>query len=149
MIATEPKQVLPRFREEVLVDCTAVPSYYDPDRDPVYDPQAGRVAKERTSEHKEWTSGYRLHIIVDFNWELPIAKEATLVAHNEKEATLLLVRQMKGNLPRLSPHAILAEKAYDKYEHYEPIVGFLQTRKRNRQSRLLFRFSLRFTLASL
>jgi hypothetical protein len=59
---------------------------------------------------------------VDANWELPIAKEVTLVKDNEKKTTLPLLKKAKDNLPWFKPDAIIADKAYDKYDHYEAIV---------------------------
>ena len=115
------KDLLPDFGKVVAIDCTSVPSYSNPDNAPVSDSEAGWIVREG-SERKQWEFGYRLHLIVDANWELPIAKEVTLAGDNEKKATLPLLKKAKENLPWFSPSAMIADKAYDKYDHYEAIV---------------------------
>ena len=110
------KDLLPDFGEVVAIDCTPVPSYSNPDNEPISDTEAGWIVKEGSA------FGYRLHLIVDANWELPIAKEITLAEDNEKKATLPLLQKAKENLPWFSPDAIAADRAYDKYDHYEAIV---------------------------
>ena len=115
------KNLLPDFGKVVAIDCTSVPSYSNPDNKPVSDAEAGWIVREG-SERKKWEFGYRLHLIVDANWELPIAKEVTLAGENEKKATLPLLKKAKENLSWFKPDAVIADKAYDKYDHYEAIV---------------------------
>jgi len=115
------KDLLPGFGEAVAIDCTPVPSYSNPDKDPVSDSEAGWIVKEG-SERKVWEFGYRLHLIVDANWELPIAKAVTLAEDNEKKATLPLLQKTKERLSWFKPNAVAADKAYDKYDHYEFIA---------------------------
>ena len=92
------KDLLPGFGEVVAIDCTPVPSYSNPDNEPISDTEAGWIVKEG-SARKIWEFGYRLHLIVDANWELPIAKALTLAEDNEKKATLPLLEKTKENLP--------------------------------------------------
>lgn len=115
------KDLLPDFGKVVAIDCTSVPTYSNPDNKPVSDSEAGWIVREG-SKRKQWEFGYRLHLIVDANWELPIAKEATLAKDNEKMATLPLLQKAKESLSWFQPDAIIADKAYDKYDHYEFIA---------------------------
>jgi hypothetical protein len=115
------KDVLPGFGEIVAIDDTPVPSYSNPDNEPISDRQAGWIVREG-SERKKWAFGYRLHLIVDANWELPIAKEVTIAKDNEKVATIPLLRKTKENLPWFKPDVVIADKAYDIYDHYDIIV---------------------------
>ena len=115
------KDLLPGFGEVVAIDCTPVPSYSNPDNEPISDPQGGWIVREG-SERKRWEFGYRLHLIVDAKWELPIVKEITLAEDNEKKATVPLLQKAKDNLSWFKPDAIIADKAYDKYDHYKAIV---------------------------
>ena len=121
IIAEGFRDLLPDFGKVVAIDCTPVTTYSNPDKDLVSDAEGGWIVKEG-SESKVWEFGYRLHLIVDANWELPIAKEVTLAADNEKKATLPLLQKTKGNLPWFKPNAVAADKAYDKYDHYEFIA---------------------------
>jgi IS5 family transposase len=115
------KDLLPDFGKVVAVDCTSVPSYSNPDNEPVSDKEAGWIVRQG-SERKQWEFGYRLHLIVDANWELPIAKEVTLAPDNEKKATLPLLQKARDSLSWFRPDAVIADKAYDKYDHYQTIV---------------------------
>lgn len=115
------KDLLPGFGEVVVIDCTPVKSYSNPDNEPVSDQEAGWIVREG-SERKRWVFGYRLNLIVDATWELPIIKEVTLAPDNEKKSTLPLLRKAKDNLPWFKPDAMIADKAYDKYDHYHTIV---------------------------
>jgi len=121
IIADSFRELLPDFGKVIAIDCTSVPTYSNPDNEPVSDKEAGWIVREG-SERKQWEFGYRLHLIVDADWELPIAKEVTLAGDNEKKATLPLLKKAKANLPWFKPDAIIADKAYDKYGHYEAIV---------------------------
>jgi len=121
IIADSFRELLPDFGKVVAIDCTSVRSYSNPDNEPVSDKEAGWIVREG-SERKRWEFGYRLHLIVDANWELPVAKEVTLAKDNEKKATLPLLKKAKDNLPWFKPDAMIADKAYDKYDHYEAIV---------------------------
>ena len=124
IIAEGFKELLPDFGKVVAIDCTSVPTYSNPDNEPVSDKEAGWIVREG-SERKLWEFGYRLHLVVDANWELPIAKEVTLAEDNEKKASLPLLHKAGENLPWFKPDAIIADKAYDKYDHYHAIVkGF-------------------------
>lgn len=121
IMADDLKGLLPDFGKVVAIDCTSVPSYSNPDNEPVSDMAAGWIVREG-SERKRWEFGYRLHLIVDANWELPIVKEVTLAGDNEKKVTLPLLQKAKDSFPWFKPDAIIADKAYDKYDHYETIV---------------------------
>jgi len=121
LIANGLKDLLPDFGKVVAIDCTSVPSYSNPDNEPLSDAEAGWIVREG-SERKRWEFGYRLHLISDVTWELPITKAVTLAGDNEKKATLPLLSKARENLPWFKPDAIVADKAYDKYEHYQAIV---------------------------
>jgi IS5 family transposase len=115
------KGLLPDFGKVLAIDCTSVPSYSNPDNEPISDIAAGWIVKEGW-ERKRWEFGYRLHLIVDAKWELPIIKEVTLAGDNEKKAALPLLRKAKASFSWFGPDVIIADKAYDKYDHYETIV---------------------------
>jgi len=124
IIADGLKDLLPDFGKAVAIDCTPVSTYSNPDNEPVSDPEAGWMVREG-SPRKQWEFGYRLHLIVDTKWELPIAKEVTLAGDGEKKATIPLLQKAKDSLTWFKPNAIIADKAYDKYDHYEAIASIL------------------------
>jgi hypothetical protein len=114
--------LLPEFGKVVAMDPTPVHSHSNPDNRKVRsDPQADWVYKEG-NERKKWVWGYRLHLLVDANYELPIAKETTIADEGEKAVALPLLRKAKAELPWFTPKAIIADKGYDKYEIFEAIA---------------------------
>lgn len=120
-ITTKLHNLLPRFGEVVAIDPTPVHSHSNPNRKVVSDPQAGWVYKEG-KERKKWEWGFRLHLVTDTTYELPIAKETTIAADGEKKVALPLLRKAKSELPWFSPKAVIGDPAYDKYEIFEGIV---------------------------
>lgn len=114
-------ELLPSFGEEVAIDLTPVHSHSDPNKKVVSDPQAGWVYKEG-KEKKKWEWGYPLHLVVDANYELPLAKQLTPATDHEKKVALPLLRKAKSELSWFSPRAVIGDPAYDKYEIFESIV---------------------------
>lgn len=114
-------ELLPGFGEDVAIDLTPVHSHSDPNKKVVSDPQAGWVYKEG-KEKKKWEWGYPLHLVVDVNYELPVAKQLTPAADHEKKVALPLLRKAKTGLPWFKPKAVIGDPAYDKYEIFEGIV---------------------------
>lgn len=121
IITTELHNLIPSFGENVVVDNTPVRSYSNPDKKIVSDPEAGWIVKEG-SEKKEWEWGFRLHLIVDADTELPVAKEVTLWDKDGRQMLLPILRKAKEELPWFSPKAVIADAGYDKYENFEGIV---------------------------
>ena len=70
------KALLPDLGEETAVDATTVRSHCAPSRKPISDPQASWTAKNSTQAKrggKEWRHGYKVHMIADVNYGLPLA----------------------------------------------------------------------------
>ncbi len=120
-ITTKLSECLPDFGEHVAVDATPVHSHSNPDNKIISDPEAGWVIKEG-NEHKKWVFGYRLHLIVDANYELPIAKETTVYSNGEKAVAIPLLNKAKSEFPWFKPQAVICDKGYDSSAIYEAIV---------------------------
>jgi hypothetical protein len=113
---------LPNFGEHVAVDATPVHSHSNPDNPKtISDPQAGWVYKEG-NERKRWVWGYRLHLLVDANYELPIAKETTVYNEAENAVVVPLLNKAKSEFPWFKPQAVICDKGYDSSAIYEAIV---------------------------
>lgn len=121
-IGGELKSALPGFGTNVVVDSTPVPSYSNPDKRIVSDPEAGWIAKGGAEKHKTWVFGYRLHLVVDADYELPIACTFSLAKTQDMQAMLPLLRKARSLLPWFSPEAVIADKGYDSGDNHESIV---------------------------
>ena len=115
--------VLPDFGTVVAVDATDVHSHSDCDRKPVSDIEAGFVIKEAIAgRRKKWAWGYKLHLVADAVYELPIAMNVTPGNVSEVTEMMPVLRATKAKLPWFSPKYIIADKGYDDYKNFEGIV---------------------------
>ena len=69
---------------------------------------------EKVIKKKSWF-GYRLHLIVDTKYELPIAYTVTPASNSEKEEMIKLWKEINSNNPQIVERAkeFLADKGYD------------------------------------
>ena len=121
-MTTELKSLLPRFGEVIAVDSTPVCSHSNPNKKPVSDPEAGWIAKGGSGKNKEWRFGYRLHMVIDANFELPISKKLTLAKVQDVQEMLPLLRETKKRLTWFDPAVVTADKGYDSGDNYYCIV---------------------------
>ena len=119
---SELRALLPRFGEVVAVDSTPVRSHCNPDKQPLSDPEAGWIAKGGSGKNKDWRFGYRLHMVVDANSELPISKKLTLAKVQDVQEMLPLLRETKKQLSWFNPDVVIADKGYDSGDNYQGIV---------------------------
>ena len=75
-------ELLPEFGVTVAVDSTPVRSHSNPEKRVRSDPEADFIVKEGIFR-KVWKWGYKLHLLVDTTWELPIAYETTLARESD------------------------------------------------------------------
>ncbi|MBI4296149.1 MAG: transposase, partial [Chloroflexi bacterium] len=125
------RQGLPGFGAKLAVDSTDIEAYANGHRKSPSDPDASWGVKGTTlqtgsktdsekptsAEGKErelyrWF-GYKLHLIVDASYELPIA--FTVTPANESDTTQLkpLLRKAALDKPGREPQAVMADKGYD------------------------------------
>lgn len=116
-------EILPNFGSIVAVDATDVHSHSDCDRKPVSDREAGFVIKEGATGHrKKWAWGYKLHLVADAIYELPIAMSVTPGNAREMAELMPLLRAARAGLPWFSPGYIIADKGYDDHKNFEDII---------------------------
>ncbi len=122
-VLTKLHSMLPDFGTIVAIDATDVHSHSDCDKKPVSDDEAGFAIKEGATGHrKKWTWGYKLHLIVDATYELPIAMSVTPGNAREMSEMIPLLRAAKVRLPWFVPKYVIADKGYDDYKNFEGIV---------------------------
>ena len=121
-MTSELRVLLPGFGEVVAVDSTPVRSHCNPNKQLVSDLEAGWIAKGGSGKNKDWRFGYRLHMVVDANSELPISKKLTLAKVQDVQEMLPLLRETKKRLPWFDPDVVIADKGYDSGDNYQGIV---------------------------
>jgi IS5 family transposase len=141
--------LLPGFGNKVAVDSTDIKAYANGYRRQVADPDAGwgvkgtvvetELGKESTAKWRErniyrWF-GYKLHLLVDALYELPIAFRVTPA--NEADTTQMVPLLKKAELakPERRAQAVIADKGYDSQEnclaifkdyHAAPIIPLIE-----------------------
>ncbi|MFC2011026.1 transposase [Chloroflexota bacterium] len=121
-VTSELRTLLPGFGEVVAVDSTPVRSHCNPNKLPLSDLEAGWIAKGGSGKNKDWRFGYRLHMVVDANSELPISKKLTLAKVQDVQEILPLLKETKERLPWFAPNVVLADKGYDSGDNCYGIV---------------------------
>lgn len=116
-------EILPDFGKIIAIDATDVHSHSDCDKKPATNVEAGFAIKESaTKNRKKWTWGYKLHLIADAIYELPISMDITPGNAREMAEMMPLLRTTKKRLSWFNPRVIIADKGYDDYDNFEGIV---------------------------
>lgn len=114
-------QKLPEFGFTVAVDSTPVRSHSNPGRKVKSDPEAGFIVKESLSR-KVWKWGYKLHILADTTWELPIACEVTLAKESDVTHLIPLLDKAREGFSWFKAWHVTADAGYDAGYNYKAIV---------------------------
>jgi hypothetical protein len=113
-------QQLPDFGATVAIDSTPVHSHSNPSRKERSDSEAGFIAKEGIP-HKVWKWGYKLHLLVDTAWELPIAYDVTLAREADITHLIPLIDKATRRFDWFKPWHVVADKGYDAGYNYKAI----------------------------
>ncbi len=102
----------------IAIDSTDIPSFSNPNRDPVSDPDARwghktSARKKDGSDQVEWVFGYKVHLICDAYYGIPLTY--TILPANENDSVQLpkLIGQLMAEQPWVEPQWLLADKGYD------------------------------------
>ena len=123
------REVLPGFGTKLVVDSTDIPAYANGHREHPADTDARWGAKKKGNsttakakgERKEsevyYWFGYKLHLVVDAFYELPLA--FILTPANEADTTYLKPLLQKAGVDReeLKPAVVITDKGYDSQEN--------------------------------
>ena len=115
--------LLPGFGENLSVDSTTVRSHSNPGKTPVSDPEASWIAKGGNRGKKEWTWGYKAHVVADSKWELPLAVTVTGGSVNDVTQFIPPLALAKWHHPWLAPRWITADAGYDARSNYDYTVA--------------------------
>ena len=120
------KALLPDLGEETAVDATTVRSHCAPSRKPISDPQASWTAKNSTQAKrggKEWRHGYKVHMIADANYGLPLAHVVTTASRNDSPELPMVFAKTESLYPWFHPSAVIADRGYDSAANHEFLRG--------------------------
>jgi IS5 family transposase len=126
------RQSLPGFGAKLAVDATDIEAYSNGHRKIPSDPDAAWGVKEakggsekpsnkgRERELYRWF-GYKLHLIVDALYELPIAFIVTPANQNDTTQMKSLLKKAGIDKPELKPEAVIADAGYDSKDNCSTI----------------------------
>ncbi len=103
---------LPAFGDRTALDSSTLKAWSNGGKTVKSDPDAGWSVKKGTQGVKEYTYGYKLHLLVDCENELPIAANVSAGNVNDvKRASNVLSEARKTN-SKFHPRFFMADKGY-------------------------------------
>ncbi len=133
------KELLPDFGIDLAVDGKAIQTHGEKDADARWGAKKTYLtagANGKNNKHTKWWFGYKLHLIVDANYELPVAFEVTPANVSETTRLMPMIEEIKEKHSTLYARVetISGDKGYDDgknktalYEKHE-IVPVIDTR---------------------
>jgi len=132
-------ETLPDFGKSVAIDSTDIKAWANGAKKKTTDPNASWGAKLDTAGKKKFYFGYKLHLLADTQYELPVAaKVATASIHDVRMASTVLSEARFTN-SKFHPDYIIADRGYssDKFRHLikrqyraEPIIKVNKAHKK-------------------
>ena len=105
-------ETIPGFGKRVAIDSTVFKAWANGFSSPESDPDAEWNIKLGTNGRKQYTYGYKLHLAVDCETELPIAAGvSTGSVHDSKKAPPVLA-EARTTYPKFHPDFIIADAGY-------------------------------------
>jgi hypothetical protein len=132
------KELLPDFGKDLAIDGKAIQTHgsNDPDADWGGKTYLTADANGKTSKHTKWWFGYKLHLVVDANYELPVGFEVTKASVHETTRLTPMVEDLEEKHPELLARTenLSADRGYDNasdkarlYDRYS-IMPLIDTR---------------------
>lgn len=138
-------ELLPGFGAKMAVDSTDIKAYSNGHRKNPSDPDArwgGKRASHKEPEGEIETAeeggskkrkgkkrdmyywfGYKLHLVVDTLYELPISFVSTPANESDTRQMETLLKKAGADQVETRPQAIIADKGYDSHDNYQFIFG--------------------------
>lgn len=105
-------ETLPGFGQRVALDSTVIKAWSNGGKPKKSDQEAGWAIKKGTQGVKEMTYGWKLHLLVDCEYELPIAAHVSAGnVHDAIRATHVL-SEARFTYSRFHPQYLMADKGY-------------------------------------
>ena len=117
------KEAIPDLGAVVAIDSTAIHSHCNPNRKPVSDPEASwgvkHSVKSSEKDGTDWFFGYKMHLIADARYGIPLALSVTTGSRNDSPELLPLVEQAKAQYDWFQPDIAIADRGYDAASNHQ------------------------------
>lgn len=126
-LVKEARELLPEFGDKLAVDSTDIKAYSNGHRKIPSDPDArwgakgaghhsGPAKKDKQREMYYWF-GYKLHLVVDALYELPVSFKLTPANESDMKQMTELLSKAGADQPESRPKVVIADKGYDSREN--------------------------------
>jgi transposase len=105
-------ETLPDFGKSVAIDSTDLKAWSNGAKKPVSDPHATWAVKLDTSGKKKFYFGYKLHLLADTQYELPIAANVTTGSASDVRIASRVLQQARFTYGKFHPTYIIADAGY-------------------------------------
>lgn len=152
----ELKQYLPELGRHLAIDSKKIESYARGKKDPEEssDPEADwgcKTYKGKRADGSIWEKisswfGYKLHLLVDTTYELPVGYRVTKASRHDIEEMLPMVKEARGKHFENEAETLAGDKGYDSGPHNEalydthgvkPVIDIRNHWKDGEETRLL------------
>lgn len=106
------RDTIPGFSSKVAIDSTTLKGWSNPNRVKVSDKQAGWSVKKNSRGSLSYTYGWKLHLAVDTETELPISAKVTAGNINDSKVMSNVLSEARLSLPQFRPQFIIADAGY-------------------------------------
>ena len=119
------REFLPDLGEVIAIDSTVVRTHSNPNRRTVSDPDASWTAKNKAGAPggKEWSFGYKAHMVADAKHGIPLDMLVTTAKVNDSPVLPNLVDSMLSLFPWLKPKYAVADRGYDSQANHKYLMG--------------------------
>lgn len=121
----------------VAVDSTTIRTHSAPFRKPVSDPEASWTGKNhgKSKTGKDWYFGYKLHLVSDAVYGVPLAGYLTTASKNDSPELPRLLNSATNIYPWFNPSFVICDRGYDSAANHQavkkrgavPIIGIRRT----------------------
>jgi transposase len=103
---------LPDFGKSVAIDSTDIKAWANGAKKPVSDPDATWAAKLDTASKKKFYYGYKLHLLADTQYEIPIAAKVTTGSTSDVRTASHVLQQARYTYSKFHPDYVMADAGY-------------------------------------
>ena len=120
------REAFPGLGDTVAVDSTSVESFCNPNRKTIKDKEAAWGVRHKAKAKEagtEWFFGYKMHLIADADYGIPLSYQMTPGNVNDSPTMAPLLRQARSTFAGLAPKIVLGDRGYDSESNHRAVVG--------------------------
>ena len=117
------KTLLPDLGREVAIDASVIRTHSNPNKNS--DPEASwgvsHSPQSKDRDGRVWVYGYKVHMVVDANYGIPLAQHVTTGKRHESPELPKLVARARQTHPWLAPEVAMADRGYDSATNHQAL----------------------------